>query len=311
MVDVIVIAHRAEDRDAILTLCEGCRKPVLLTVGGSSRAESARRAFAAIPQGTDFVAIHDGARPLIDPDDIDRVILAAEQSGAATAISKVYDTVKQMADGSVVSTLDRETLCLAQTPQVFSCDLYERALRESSLSAPTDDNALLESIGCFPVAVELRYPNPKITTPKDLAYAEHLVNKGRACECRVGHGYDVHRLVEGRPLVLGGVTLEHPYGLLGHSDADVLVHAIMDAILGAMAMGDIGRHFPDTDERYRGVSSLKLLSLVREMMQERGASVVNLDATLVLQEPKISPYINIMVEKMRGFDGKEDCSALQ
>lgn len=111
---------------------------------------------------------------------------------------------------------------------------------------------------------------------------------------RIGHGYDVHKLVEGRPLIIGGVEIPHTLGLLGHSDADVLIHAVMDAIIGALALGDIGRHFPDTDDRWKGASSMHLLSLVNGMIRERGATVVNVDATLVLQKPKVAPYIDAM-----------------
>ena len=115
---------------------------------------------------------------------------------------------------------------------------------------------------------------------------------------RIGNGYDAHRFCEGRPLILGGVNVPHTRGLLGHSDADVLIHAIMDAILGALALGDIGKHFPDSDERYRGISSMKLLEIVSQMMREKEAVLVNLDATLVMQKPKVSPYINDMVENI-------------
>lgn len=297
-VDAVVVACRQEEREAILNLIQGYEKPIFLVNGGQSRAESARLAFSCIPTETDYVAIHDGARCLIDPDDIDRVVRVAHRDGAATAVSPIFDTVKRNKAGRVVATLNREELCAAQTPQVFSRKLYEQALQSCTLDSPTDDNALLESIGVFPTAVELRYPNPKITTADDLSYAEYIVNKGRQKQYRVGYGYDVHRLVEGRPLILGGVTIAHPRGLLGHSDADVLVHAIMDALLGALALGDIGRHFPDTDAQYRGVSSLVLLSRVAEMIKERGASVVNVDATLVMQSPKVSPYIINMVENI-------------
>ncbi len=115
---------------------------------------------------------------------------------------------------------------------------------------------------------------------------------------RIGHGYDVHRLVENRPLVLGGVKIEYDYGLLGHSDADVLVHAIMDSILGALALGDIGKHFPDSDEKYRGISSIELLKRVRELMEEKGALIVNIDATVVMQRPRLAPYIQKMRENI-------------
>lgn len=125
------------------------------------------------------------------------------------------------------------------------------------------------------------------------------------CNFRIGHGYDVHKIVEGRKMIIGGVEIPYDRGLLGHSDADVLVHAVMDAILGALALGDIGRHFPDNDDKYKGISSLELLGAVADMLKEKGASVVNIDATLVLQKPKVAPYIEAMVNNISSVLGVE------
>ena len=146
--------------------------------------------------------------------------------------------------------------------------------------------------------------NIKITTVDDLEYAEYLIKKRNGVnEMRIGHGYDVHRLDTGRRLILGGVDIPHNRGLVGHSDADVLVHAIMDALLGACGLGDIGKHFPDSSDEYKDISSLVLLKRVGELLKEKGFFVVNIDATVVIQQPKIAPYINIMIANISNILG--------
>lgn len=268
--------------------------------GGKTRAESAKLAFGAVSPDTDFVAIHDAARCLITPEMISRVIEAAHESGAATAGTYVTDTVKRLSSGGYVEkTIPRDELFMASTPQVFATEVYKKALASTTeLDKITDDNMLVEALGLPISAVDLGKENVKITTPEDLEYAEYIISKReehKMAEIRVGHGYDVHRFAEGRRLVLGGVDIPHTVGLLGHSDADVLLHAIMDALLGAAALGDIGRHFPDSDEKYRGISSLELLCRVGALLQNKGCTVKNIDATLVLQKPKIAGYIDRMV----------------
>lgn len=273
-----------------------------VVVGGEDRASSARNGFAAVSDACDFVAIHDAARMLITPEDIERVVLTAIRTGAASAVSKVYDTVKTVdVPGVITGTADRDYLRFAQTPQVFRRDIYQAALEASGGSdGITDDNMLVELTGTKISAVVLEGENIKITTPKDFRYAEFLLRERGdiVSGIRVGHGYDVHRLVPERRLIIGGVDIPFEMGLLGHSDADVLLHAIMDAILGALALGDIGRHFPDSDDKWRGISSLVLLSEVGKMIKERGARVVNVDATVILQRPKIAPYVSKMSENI-------------
>ena len=165
---------------------------------------------------------------------------------------------------------------------------------------------LVESMGVQISVVDIGKENIKITTPEDLGYAEYVI-KRRAdmSEIRVGHGYDVHRFAEGRRLIIGGVDIPFEKGLLGHSDADVLLHAIMDAMLGAAALGDIGRHFPDNDEMYKGISSLLLLRKVAELIGVQGYCVNNIDATLVMQSPKISPYVDGMIDNISNTLGIE------
>ena len=267
-------------------------------IGGKNRAESAFKGFSAVDPRSDFVAIHDGARCLVTPKMVDNVIASAVLCGAATAACQVNDTLKQIdSDGFIDKTIPRERVYAAQTPQAFSCELYRRALENITPDANfTDDNMLIEAIGEKVCVVDTGRENIKITTSEDLAFAEYIIKRRSEMEdFRVGHGYDVHRLVEGRALILGGVEIPHTKGLLGHSDADVLSHAIMDALLGACGLGDIGRHFPDTSNEYKDISSLLLLERVAELVDEKGYSVVNLDITLIAQKPKVSPYVDNMI----------------
>jgi 2-C-methyl-D-erythritol 4-phosphate cytidylyltransferase/2-C-methyl-D-erythritol 2,4-cyclodiphosphate synthase len=205
----------------------------------------------------------------------------------------VADTLKRAsAEGDVLATVDREGLWGAQTPQGFRTGLllaaYARAMREDW--QVTDDAAVVERAGHRVRLVEGEAVNFKITRPEDLALAERLL----AGSSRSGFGYDVHRLVPDRALVLGGVTIPHTHGLLGHSDADVLTHAVMDALLGAAALGDIGGHFPDTDAQYRGISSLALLAVVVEKVAAAGFAPINIDVTVAAQAPKLAPHIPAM-----------------
>ena len=305
LIDEIVVVARAEELEEVNSLLHlhKLAKPVKLITGGKCRAESAKNGFSAVDEAVDFVAIHDAARCLITAEMIDKVVEKAHKCGAATAVCSVTDTVKTVDEyGKITDTLPRETVFRAQTPQVFKSSLYRAALdKNSDLSGVTDDNMLLESIGVDVYAVDLGQTNIKITTPFDLKLAENILkDRGEIAvhNVRIGHGYDVHRLIEGRKLILGGVEIPHTKGLLGHSDADVLIHAIMDSLLGAAALGDIGRHFPDTSEEYRGISSMHLLARVHELLCEKGFEVVNVDSTLILQSPKIAKYVPKMVSNI-------------
>ena len=299
-IDAIVVICKADELDWVRNQVDCFDKIVSIIPGGNNRAESAKIGFDNIPVETDYVAIHDGARCLITPENIDLVIQAALVSGAATAAVKATDTVKLCENGRILKTLPRENIYLASTPQIFAKAVYEKALLTSEPAATTtDDNMLVENIGHEIVPVDIGGENIKITNPDDLGFAEYILNRrGEMAEIRVGHGYDVHRFAEDRKLVLGGVEIPSEKGLLGHSDADVLLHAIMDAMLGASGLGDIGRHFPDNDEKYKGISSLKLLNYTSELVVALGYSVNNIDATVVMQSPKIAPYISSMVSNI-------------
>ena len=305
LIDEIILVVRADELDdaqkALDSLSLG--KSVRITVGGACRAESAKNGFLASDSTMDFVAIHDAARCLITPEMIDKVVEMAHKTEAATAVSSVYDTVKLIDEsGKIVSTVPRSSVVRAQTPQVFSRALYERALRECEyLGDITDDNMLVERLGAQIYAVDIGPTNVKITTRDDLTLAKNILTErgeGVVNGYRIGHGYDVHKLVEGRKLIIGGVEIPYERGLLGHSDADVLLHAIMDSLLGAAALGDIGRHFPDSSDEFRGISSIHLLTRVAELIRKNGFNVVNVDATLVMQRPKVAPYVPKMISNI-------------
>ena len=256
----------------------GCEKPVTLVRGGETRAISVRNGVNAATG--ELVAIHDAARPFVSEAVITQALHAAAATGAAAPAVPVKDTIKQAEDGRVKSTPPRESLFAVQTPQCFDRAQYLELLAQAADDSITDDCQLFEKAGRPVVLTAGDYANYKITTPEDL--------KGEA-SMRIGHGYDVHKLVEGRRLILGGVDIPYEKGLLGHSDADVLAHAVMDAVLGAAALGDIGKHFPDTDPAYKGADSLELARHVARLMAQQGWKIENIDSTILCQAPKLAP----------------------
>ena len=271
--------------------------PARLVDGGATRADSVRRGLAAA--GGEYVAIHDAARPFVSQAVITRTLEKALETGAAAPAVPVKDTVKIARGGFVQATPRRDALYAVQTPQCFCTALYRRALALAGDGLDvTDDCSVLERAG-LPVALtEGDYANIKITTPEDLPGPDtQQMEKGWGA-MRIGHGYDVHKLVEGRRLILGGVDIPFEKGLLGHSDADVLAHAVMDALLGAAALGDIGRLFPDTDPAYEGADSLQLARHVARVLHEAGWEPENIDATILCQRPKLAPHIPAMRENL-------------
>ena len=295
LVEGLVVVARAEDAQDIREALGAAGLAAVMAPGGDTRQASVWSGLCALPADCDRVLIHDGARCLVDEGTIRRAMASVEACGTGVAAIAAVDTIKQAdADGYVTGTPDRASLRAMQTPQAFDVALirraHEAAQRDGFLG--TDDASLVEHLGLPVHLTEGSRRNLKLTTPEDIAMAEALLNTATSLpRLRVGQGYDVHRLVEGRELVLCGVTVPHTLGLLGHSDADVALHALMDAMLGAMALGDIGRHFPDTDERYRGISSMTLLRHVVELLEERHARVTNADVTIVAQKPKLLPYV--------------------
>ena len=312
-----VVSGGAERQDSV--------RAALGAVLDGAAAGGGRMALAEVSDGSGgrtggrmagLVLVHDGARPLVSRAVIDAVIEGCAARGAAIPAVPVKDTIKQITQsdsGAVVaSTPERSSLRAVQTPQGFDALLLKRAYDACGPdTAVTDDASLVEALGEPVYIVDGDEMNIKITTPSDLGRAEQLIkergndtvadNAAAAAITsipRVGMGYDVHAFAENRKLILGGVDIPHDCGLLGHSDADVLIHAVMDALLGAAALGDIGKHFPDTDVRYKGISSLLLLGHVADLLRSEGWTIVNIDATVIAQRPKIAPHIPQMKKNM-------------
>lgn len=295
--DEIIIAASEDNIDKIKELVSEnvhTDKPIKVIAGGATRFESALKAVKQTSDKCNVVSIHDGARPLVTAEIADKVAQSAYEHGAALVAVRAKDTVKVCEDGVAVTTPDRSTLWLAQTPQAARKADYLAAAEKLNVNDPriTDDSSVMELYGIMPFIVEGSYDNIKLTTKEDITMAESIIGKGTP-KLRVGHGYDVHRLVEGRKLILCGVEVPNKdnIGLLGHSDADVAVHALMDAMLGAVALGDIGKHFPDSDDRYKGISSMRLLEHVRKLLDEKNAHVTNADITIIAEKPKLARSI--------------------
>lgn len=251
-------------------------KPVYFVEGGKERQDSVYNGLCEIAsRGFDYVLIHDGARPFVSKDLISTVVKELFNKKAVVVAVPVKDTIRTKEE-----TLDRSKLFSVQTPQAFERNIimeaYEKARAENYQG--TDDASLVERLGITVGIITGEYSNIKITTREDLPL-----------EMRIGHGYDVHKLVKARKMILGGVEFSMEKGLLGHSDADVLTHAIMDALLGAANLGDIGRLFPDSDERYKDISSITLLKYVGELLEKEGYIIGNIDATVMAERPRVSP----------------------
>lgn len=262
-------------------------KVVSVVEGGKERQDSVYQALQQINRkrpGVEYVLVHDAARPFVSQETINYVIEAAVGVGAAIACVPVKDSIRQ-GTSEESRNVERSNLYNVQTPQGFKksvlIEAYEKAFADKYYG--TDDASLVERIGQPVELVIGQYDNIKITTKEDMPM-----------ENRIGTGFDVHALVEGRPLIMGGVNIPFEKGLDGHSDADVLIHALMDALLGAAALGDIGRHFPDTDPQYKGISSVKLLEHVAGLLEDEFYKIGNVDITLMAQRPKIKPYIDDM-----------------
>ena len=288
------LAYRA------LTAREGaCSLVKSVVAGGKTRQESVFAGLKVVPESVEWVSIHDAARPFAGEALFRATLDAARETGSGVISTDVTDTVKRVEEGRAVETLDRERLRAVQTPQSFRREEILRAHMAALADgfAGTDDASLYER----------EFGSATLVTADGARENVKLTHRGDFLrgDVRMGTGYDVHRLVEGRPLVLGGVTIPWEKGLLGHSDADVALHALMDAMLGALGEGDIGRHFPDSDEQYRGIASTELLRRVVELTRNKGYRVGNCDVTIVAQAPKLAPYIEEMranVARVLGVD---------
>jgi 2-C-methyl-D-erythritol 4-phosphate cytidylyltransferase/2-C-methyl-D-erythritol 2,4-cyclodiphosphate synthase len=290
-VDELVVVLPEDLVAAGTTLVGETRLPCRIVAGGARRQDSVRAGLAAVSTSADVVLVHDAARPFVTPEVIDRVVAAVVETGAAIPAMPVADTVKRgqvLGDlRSVRKTVPRDELWLAQTPQGFRRDVLARAVADAERAGEaTDEARLVELAGGTVAIVHGDRRNVKMTTADDVMEA-----RARLGVVRVGTGYDLHRLVDGRPLVLAGVDVPSPTGPLGHSDGDVVCHALTDAVLGAAGAGDIGQMFPNTDPQWKDAPGLTLLSRALDEVRARGWSVVNADVTVILERPKLAPHL--------------------
>ncbi|GHU62315.1 bifunctional enzyme IspD/IspF [Clostridia bacterium] len=311
-VDEIVVvvpeAYREQAESELRVLCQ--QKRLTVVPGGADRTASVNAGLTAAFAEDGIVLVHDAARPFVSSEVIDSVLKAAFTYGAAVPAVPVTDTIyetvpsgdEEAAPYLAARIPDRGTLRAVQTPQGFDLALLRAAhqkARETGL-AVTDDGMPVFSAGERVAVVAGDSANIKITTPEDLP-AKFPAGSG----FRIGFGFDAHRFAEDRPLILGGVLIPFEKGLAGHSDADVLTHALMDAILGALRAGDIGQRFPDTDDAYKGVSSMLLLGDVVSLMEKEGYELANCDLTLVAERPKMAPHHSAVEESLAAALGTE------
>ncbi|NLF79809.1 MAG: 2-C-methyl-D-erythritol 2,4-cyclodiphosphate synthase [Clostridia bacterium] len=332
-VDEIIIAAAEEQVELLRALAAPYGKVTAVVAGGNSRAASVSRALAAASSRVSHIAVHDAARPLLSSADWQALLAAAAKApGGVILAARPSDSVKSIGeDGYLKEALDRNSLLLAQTPQIFPAALLREAyaMDSATLESATDEAALVAKTGARIRYLQAAEPNFKLTFAADLALAEAELRR-RGClmadspfdslpampafgqtaldapagckltedGLRIGWGWDIHRLAAGRPLLLGGVAIPHHVGLLGHSDADVLLHALIDALLGAAALGDIGSHFPDNDPRFRGADSRLLLRQTHELLTKAGWRIINIDATVIAEQPRLQPYRQLMRESV-------------
>jgi 2-C-methyl-D-erythritol 4-phosphate cytidylyltransferase/2-C-methyl-D-erythritol 2,4-cyclodiphosphate synthase len=275
--------------------------------GGATRQASVCAGLEAVgAKSPDIVLIHDAARPFVSDALIDRAIDTAKTRGAAVPAIAIADTVKKIDDDAVVTaTLDRNHLRMVQTPQAFGFDLIMTAHRRAVASGRddfTDDAALAEWAGHRVSVFEGEARNVKLTTNDDFARAE-IARHAALADVRTGNGFDVHAFADGDHVMLGGVRIPHSRGVTGHSDADVALHALVDAILGALADGDIGAHFPPSDPQWKGASSDRFLAFAAERVRARGGMIAHLDVTVVCEVPRVSPHRDAMRARIAAIAG--------
>lgn len=297
----IVVVTPPENRELI----QKTFPHVVFALPGPTRLASVLSGVAALDGRVQAIAVHDGARPLVDPQAAARCLQSGFESGAAVLAVPVKDTIKQVHGGVVERTLERSALWQAQTPQCYRADVLRRALDKFGyLQDATDESQLVERLGVQVKIEPSDYQNLKITTPEDLVMAEAFLQAG--ARVRTGLGFDLHRCQAGRKFIIGGVEIPHDKGFVGHSDGDVVLHAVCDAILGALCEGEIGLLFPPSDPTIKDIDSRKIAARVMEVVHARGARLVHMDVTLVAQEPKISPhYAAVRASLARIFDMQE------
>ena len=293
----VLVVIRPEDRERFERAVAGLSMfpPV---PGGAERQDSVRLGLEALAaHKPDSVLIHDGARPCPDAALIDRVIDGLDEAPAAIPALPLGDTIKRVENGRICETVDRSQLRRAQTPQGFHFDAILAAHRQVAGRVLTDDAAVAEAAGIAPLIVPGSEENLKVTTAEDLAAAERLL-ASRQADMRVGQGFDVHPFGPGDHVMLCGIAIPHEVAPIGHSDADVGLHALTDAVLGAIGAGDIGMHFPPSDPRWRGASSDRFLAYAAALVRERGGAIAAVDVTIICERPKIAPYRDRMIERV-------------
>ena len=311
--EIVVVTGKDEEQEAekvifaVKSAFPQIKKPVRTVTGGETRTDSVRNALSVLK--TDVVLIHDGARPFLSETLLSRCIESVEKYGSTVPVVPLTDTVSARgADGRLASAPPRETLCAVQTPQCFSFSKLKEAYGKIADERFTDDASVYSRYVCAPMTVTGEPENRKLTYPADFEDAGKELSKNdeRKTEnanlekygYRTGVGYDTHQLVPERKLILGGITIPHDKGLLGHSDADVLTHAVMDALLSAAGLPDIGHFFPDTDMQYKDISSILLLRRVMEELRAKRYEVENLSAAILAQKPKLAPYLPAITENL-------------
>jgi 2-C-methyl-D-erythritol 4-phosphate cytidylyltransferase/2-C-methyl-D-erythritol 2,4-cyclodiphosphate synthase len=298
----VLVAIRPEDR-ALFDSTVADLGVLPSAAGGATRQESVRLGLEALADyHPDHVLIHDGARPFPDPQVVDRVVDTLGRAQAAIPCLPLRDTIKRAEGDEIRETIDRSTLWRAQTPQGFHFDAILAAHRAAIGRNLSDDAAVAEAAGLVPLMVEGSEENLKVTTPEDLSAAERLI-AARQGDIRVGQGFDVHPFAPGDHLWICGVKIPHGMALAGHSDADVGLHALTDAVLGAIGAGDIGVHFPPSDPRWRGAASDQFLRHAAELARARGGTVAAVDVTIICERPKISPHRAAMIERIAAILG--------
>lgn len=316
-IGAIIVALQASEISSFEESLSGFefRKPVRLVPGGAERSDSILNALEAAREfDPELVAVHDAVRPFVTPAQISAVLARAGEAGGAILALPATDTIKEVEGGIIRRTIDRRLIWRAQTPQAFRYEMLLRANAEARAAGlppalTTDDSLLVENLGLEVAVVEGSAHNIKITTPEDFILAQRLFEEmsqespqstNTNPAFRTGIGNDIHRLVEGRKLILGGIEIPFEKGLLGHSDGDSLSHAITDALLGAAGLGDIGTHFSDRDPRWAGADSRVFLRHVRSLILERGYQIYSIDATILAEKPKMMPHVEAMRASLAG-----------
>lgn len=269
---------------------------ITIIVGGRRRQDSVYNGLMAVARDTKVVLVHDGARPMVSEELISNCYHTALEKGAAIAALPVKDTLKKASSEQLISaTIDREQLWQAQTPQAAQYHLLLQAFEANGAEDVTDEAGLLEKSQIPIHLIAGSESNTKVTRPEDILLMEALMQQQAPPRLRIGHGFDAHTFGEDRKLILGGVEVPYHLGLVGHSDADVLTHALCDALLGAIGAGDIGKHFPDNNAAFKDIYSITLLKEVMNSVEEKGYSLGNADITLICQAPKLASFLPQMV----------------